>query len=45
VLDWISWFFLAIFLGVVGYVATYRRKEFMEYVRDKQKELQEELQK
>ncbi len=41
VLNWISWFFLAVFIGIIGYIALYKRKEFMEYLHDKQKELQE----
>ncbi len=41
VLDWISWFFLAILFLVIGYIAVYKRKEFKEYLREKQKELQE----
>jgi len=40
VLDWISWFFLAILLLVIGYIALYKRKEFKEYLHEKQKELQ-----
>lgn len=41
VLDWISWFFLAVAVIAMGYVALFKRKEFMEYLREKQKELQE----
>jgi len=40
VLDWISWFFLGLLILVIAYVATFKRKEFMEYVREKEKELQ-----
>lgn len=41
VLDWISWIFLAILFLVIAYIALYKRKEFQEYLHEKQKEFQE----
>lgn len=41
VLDWISWFFFGIILVLIWYIAMFKRKEFLEYLKEKQKELQE----
>lgn len=40
VLDWVSWFFLGVLVLVMGYVAIFKRREFMEYLHEKEKELQ-----
>ncbi len=41
VLDWISWFFIGVVLLLVWYIAMFKRKEFLEYLKEKQKDLQE----
>ncbi len=39
VLGWISWFFLWIIILVGIYIALFRRREFLQYIRDKEREL------
>ena len=40
VTDWISWVFLGIIMVVGIYITVFKRKEFMEYLHEKEKELQ-----
>lgn len=40
VLDSISWIFLGILIAIGIYISVFKRKEFMEYLHEKEKELQ-----